>query len=90
MPVAFGDLYHQATKRPLSRFQWYDVVASVEMESSRQQIPSTHVDNLDETGNKRVPPNVVDMPPKSNKRSMRSESTSAVGPAAKRCKTERL
>jgi hypothetical protein len=81
----------QATKKPISHFRWYDVVASVEMESSRKEIPSSYVDKLGKTGGNRLPPNIVDTAPKSNKRTTHSESTpSAVEPALKRCKIEGL
>ena len=83
----------QATKKPNSRFQWYDVLASVEMESNCKEIPSTHVDNLGNAAVKlnRLPPRIVDMAPKPKKRSMRSESmSSVVEPAAKRSKTKSL
>jgi len=83
----------QATKKPISRFQWYDVLACVEMESTRKPIPIAHIDNLAKTGfmQNRRPHNTVDLVPKSNKRSVPSESTSsAVERAVKRPKTESL
>lgn len=81
----------QATQKPISRFQWYDVVASVEMESDLKPIPVGHIDRMGKTAENRRPPNIVDMAPKSKKRSMRSDSMpSAVEPAVKRLKTEPL
>lgn len=84
----------QAPKTPISRFQWYDVVASVEMESNRAPIPTTHIDNLATRGVMldRRPHKTIDLIPKSNKRRMRSESTtpSVVERAVKRPKTESL
>ena len=65
------------------------MIVSLPLKSDLKQIAIGHIDKIGKTNENRRPPNIVNMAPKSNKRSMCSNSTpSAVEPAAKRLKTE--